>query len=164
MTINEGKQPFCQVFGRHTRARRALCARSLQHSQIWAPCSQSKTWKRAKLFFLQHWPFQVSQGVTRAECVIPAHVVFVAEPPGRLSWENTEPGSGCPWTDPDLWIHKDPYGPSGWRKIIWKGRFWAQSWNTAIILTDGAEWMCAWELVQKRQVNRQRLRERRWKC
>lgn len=33
------------------------------------------------IVFLLHQSFQVSQGVTRAECVIPAHVVIVARAP-----------------------------------------------------------------------------------
>lgn len=109
-------------FGKYladTREGTTFLLRSLTHSSTARYGHRAHGPRRGnKLVFLQDWPFQVSQGVTRAECVIPAHVVIVAEPPGQLSWENTEPGSGCPRTDPDLRTHKDPWGPPGRRKII----------------------------------------------
>lgn len=44
-------------------------------------------------------------------------LLLLLEPPGWLSWENTESGSGSLWTDLSLWTPKGPQGPSGCRQI-----------------------------------------------
>lgn len=57
-----------------TTAQPPASGSALQRGQMWTAAITD-------VVFLRRRPFQVSQGVTRAEGAIPAHVVIVAEAP-----------------------------------------------------------------------------------
>lgn len=75
----------------------------------------------------------VSQGVSRAECVIRHMLLLLLQPPGQLSWENTAPGSGSLRIHLSLWTPEGHRGPSGFRQIIHKQLSRPHIWNAGLI-------------------------------
>lgn len=127
------------------KARRSLFARSLQHSQIWTSCS--------RLAFSSFPGSHQSRVCEPSTCCYCCWAPRPAKLGKHWTWF---------WMFTDRSWPQDPEGPLG---AIWteennsQMKVLSQYWKSVIILTDGTEWMCAWELVQK--VNRQRLREGR---
>lgn len=101
-------------FGRASERRNHSC------DQIWTSCARSLSWKYANeqcgcsASAFSKFPREPPGLSAWSQHML----LLLLRPPGRLSWENTEPGPGSAWPQIlALWTPKDPWGPSGFKKI-----------------------------------------------
>lgn len=90
-------------------------------------------------------------------------LLLLLEPPGQLSWENTEHGSGSLLPDLSLWTPAGPQGPSGLRHVIQKQQPRVWSWKEDLfpkaMTSTGGLFACVFDISLKRIENSAYLAE-----